>query len=580
MQVRASVSIVRKGLRVDSTRRSFLVAHTGGKPRLQIVDLDGARTVPLATPLDRDAGAVKHAHLRDGYVAIHAESSIGVSTDLQSGARRLGSGWFMVRAADPALVWRWEAPPSEDAPSTCVLVDGTGEARARYLLNGGYRLRGDTAVGPVVDAVAGIHSRDAARVGLWDVDAGTVVTERAGWFIGAHPQGSVLLSRENVLEVWDVTRDHVAAVDLPDGVESPQFPSFAPTSTLVAWPSGRYARGRPVRVVIADMATASVVAVVPVDVPYLGSLCWSHDARWLYASFREAPIVRCFSADGSEVNDVRFQRAVGNLECDLGPAVAPLTAKRIVVTFEGAESGRLPRTASEKMLHTATASALRDELGRFVTKRVMDLARPAVRLVADDVGRSQIGGPPRLPVGTEWPSHDGRPLSLLAQIDLADVRRAWRGSPYPSTGSLAFFYGPLDQDSFAEHAVVIHVEGHAVETEPPSQTPSFTAVPVRPELMITLPTDVDERIGDHNGSAAARNLFAELFGIAGGPWHQMGGHPGWIQGGQPGELVLQVDCDIEAGMEWGDGGRVFFLLDGAELATQNFLAVTAVEECG
>ena len=92
------------------------------------------------------------------------------------------------------------------------------------------------------------------------------------------------------------------------------------------------------------------------------------------------------------------------------------------------------------------------------TDALVALVRPSLRLVADeDVDDPQaaesaglrIGGRPLLAPGVDWPRRkDGAPLSLVAQISLADVAELADGedqADFPTEGSLAFFYDAVDQ---------------------------------------------------------------------------------------------------------------------------------------
>lgn len=67
---------------------------------------------------------------------------------------------------------------------------------------------------------------------------------------------------------------------------------------------------------------------------------------------------------------------------------------------------------------------------------------------ADDLplGASHVGGVPDMPRDWEWPAApDGRPLSFLAQINLADLPRAALDDPLPKRGRLLFFYYAEEQ---------------------------------------------------------------------------------------------------------------------------------------
>ncbi|QHB71895.1 YwqG family protein [Stenotrophomonas sp. 364] len=56
------------------------------------------------------------------------------------------------------------------------------------------------------------------------------------------------------------------------------------------------------------------------------------------------------------------------------------------------------------------------------------------------IGASRIGGGPDVPAGFTWPTHKGRPLDFLLQINLADVQGLQCGLDLPAQGVLSFFY--------------------------------------------------------------------------------------------------------------------------------------------
>jgi hypothetical protein len=75
-------------------------------------------------------------------------------------------------------------------------------------------------------------------------------------------------------------------------------------------------------------------------------------------------------------------------------------------------------------------------------ERLRATGRPAILLrpsaPADPEARSWFGGLPRLPPELEWPEIEGRPLSFLAELDLADAPRV-EDSLLPAEGVLYVF---------------------------------------------------------------------------------------------------------------------------------------------
>ena len=79
--------------------------------------------------------------------------------------------------------------------------------------------------------------------------------------------------------------------------------------------------------------------------------------------------------------------------------------------------------------------------GRDVAALVAPLAKPAVHLVKSSARTSSyLGGTPALPAGIAWPSKGGKPLTLLASLDLASLSQTLATPWLPTSGRLLFFY--------------------------------------------------------------------------------------------------------------------------------------------
>jgi hypothetical protein len=266
------------------------------------------------------------------------------------------------------------------------------------------------------------------------------------------------------------------------------------------------------------------------------------------------------------------------------------------------------RSDEANVAHAARAVGL----GRHV-KKILALARPSVRLVSEPraeseipVGASKLGGRPDLPARTAWPRRKRRPLGFVAQLDLATLEAP--GDVLPREGLLSFFYekkelvfgSPGEEDGWR---VVFTAPGKKlVRRESPGGTPwKACRLATFPEL--TLPPI---------RSALARSLSPAVFKryvklmeilerdyrrppLTEGEVHRVLGHPDAIQGDMtrrmeyelagvdleaPTErlearartwrLLLQVDSDDEAGMMWGDLGRLYFWLRERDLAASRF----------
>jgi len=75
------------------------------------------------------------------------------------------------------------------------------------------------------------------------------------------------------------------------------------------------------------------------------------------------------------------------------------------------------------------------------------------------VGASRIGGGPDVPSGFEWPTHNGRVLDFMLQVNLADLQGLVSDLELPGQGVMAFFYDVQGQPWGFDPA---HVGGHRV----------------------------------------------------------------------------------------------------------------------
>src|SRR5688572_17875775 len=82
---------------------------------------------------------------------------------------------------------------------------------------------------------------------------------------------------------------------------------------------------------------------------------------------------------------------------------------------------------------------------RDVAALLSGLTAPAVRFVQADDGASYLGGEVALPTALDWPSKGGKPLTLLASLDLGEINAAVRIEWLPSSGRLLFFYDVDEQ---------------------------------------------------------------------------------------------------------------------------------------
>lgn len=219
------------------------------------------------------------------------------------------------------------------------------------------------------------------------------------------------------------------------------------------------------------------------------------------------------------------------------------------------------------------------------------------------LGASRLGGVPDLPPGAAWPERDGVPMELIAQLRLADVR----DPRLPAAGSLAFFYNSqwstTDQAGDGCCAVVFHdgpddalvraapprVEWKSEYSDVPQVAPfihGLAAVRFEPTVVVpggaspfvTGPLDeiwMDFHAEHHAALSGATAPFHEnfLLGYVDEQDH--------IEAHGPGDqLLLQLDSEDAAQLQFGDCQKLFFILTRDELAARDFSRVRVYSMLG
>jgi len=226
------------------------------------------------------------------------------------------------------------------------------------------------------------------------------------------------------------------------------------------------------------------------------------------------------------------------------------------------------------------------------------------------LGQAKLGGLPDLPAGTAWPSWKGVPLGLVAQIHLDELHAYPAAQPLPPAGWLYFFYDGRQQ-AFGDKPgdrgawqVLYQPAGPLTRQAAPTGLPKesrFKACTLEYAAEVTLPQRplvfapklgwtpdeqhryedfIDQRRPDraaprHRLLGQADELQDDMHlqcqllshGVADDQSPQAaalaGGALNW-------HLLLQVDSDEQAGMQWGSGGRLYFWIEQAALRAGRF----------
>lgn len=266
-----------------------------------------------------------------------------------------------------------------------------------------------------------------------------------------------------------------------------------------------------------------------------------------------------------------------------------------------------------------------------VATRLLALSRWGARLERvpvdeDEVprGMSRLGGAPEAAAGTEWPRRGGRPLTFVAQLDLSELVGLPGLHELPPTGLLSFFYDNRTQPrgldrTDVDAGRVVYTGGETTALEPLAPPPdaeeaghfpacllvahpTVTLPPVGARAVVALELDGPEL------NAYYDLLLAQSPTKSHGTLHQLMGHPA-VFGGDlallcqlasngvacrlpgalessraqelaPGadawRLLLQVDSDERADMQWGSDGRLYFWIQETRLAERDFGGAWAI----
>ena len=286
--------------------------------------------------------------------------------------------------------------------------------------------------------------------------------------------------------------------------------------------------------------------------------------------------------------------------------------------------GTLATRNDVRPLDWTLQTARRLGLAESVLDKAQRNAEPALHLEhAADQRFSWMGGLPTVPPGFEWPFWHGKPLTFVAQLDLAEVTTAFTTSWLPPHGQLYFFFaddaeespGGYDSSDRGSWRVIYtdveHSELTAAHAPPTLDTSRFPRIPVAFRPISSLPSE-ERLMGNWNVSDAESEALsnAELAPFRKQPRHQLFGLPipeqddqmeldvqraasgmqidskralhdsGIVAAAARWRLLLQVDSDDAAGMLWGDAGLLYFWIREEDATRRNFNDVWMIMQSG
>ncbi|HYW12673.1 MAG TPA: YwqG family protein [Longimicrobium sp.] len=252
------------------------------------------------------------------------------------------------------------------------------------------------------------------------------------------------------------------------------------------------------------------------------------------------------------------------------------------------------------------------------------MAKPCIHLLSaapedgePPAGASRIGGAPDLPAGAAWPVWNGAPLSFIAQVDLATTVGMPGAEVLPDAGLLSFFYEveayrwgddpadlgswrvlytppdvPLRRLPFPEALSAewryspCALKADAAMSLPSWQTPEVQALGLdeeEMEILSDLPprdgyvaygSELHQLLGWPEPMQNAEMELACQLASSGISMRQEGGYDAgdaeirtsvaeWC-------LLMQLASDDNAGMMWGDLGKLYFWIRESDLAARRW----------
>ena len=268
------------------------------------------------------------------------------------------------------------------------------------------------------------------------------------------------------------------------------------------------------------------------------------------------------------------------------------------------------------------ASALDELIAEFRDKTAVDCVELQISTTEFGLLDSHIGGNPYLPPGIPYPTvrtgeYAGRPLRLLAQINMADIPPL---EGFPGKGLLQFYINDAEDDMFGANfdeptddnafRVLYHANTSS-DSMPAPHLPDTGWTPIESSCaLVATPRRQPMSAGDFRFSPTLTPMYEEAFGTNewdeddqdrleeefSGTGHRVGGYPFFTQHDPREEqpelaghttLLLQLDTDVVEGdngtshqaIMWGDAGVGIFLIEPQRLARLDFSNVAFTWDC-
>ena len=199
---------------------------------------------------------------------------------------------------------------------------------------------------------------------------------------------------------------------------------------------------------------------------------------------------------------------------------------------------------------------------------------------------SKCGGCPYLTSENDYPRDgEGRPMMFLAQINLDDMPKL---PDFPEHGLLQFYIGDDDYYGGDSACKVIYIpeytkDASALLSANPFESGYMGMTPFANEgKMIFEPSSkfictecqefndkFEKKVSDDEWDALYKLCYAQDSRVGGYPLFVQSA-PAYYDNGERDTLLLQLDCDDECDLMFGDSGNCFFLISKEDLKNRKF----------
>lgn len=325
----------------------------------------------------------------------------------------------------------------------------------------------------------------------------------------------------------------------------------------------------------------------------------------------------------------------------------------VFVSEQGKPGARKPislpaKATLDKIVKTANLESVEAEISKYYSPAVKLKSKKSKnsgwsqpgKKGAPELGASRLGGWPDMPQGMEWPTWQDRPMSFLAQINLAEMHAVQPNLRLPKSGLLLFFMGCSDetydnprtksetymvdvmlgtepdhkgawQVLFAEENTSLERIHYPAQPGPDSFAPCLLSLS---SGGLAIPDENSAAYENINFSSAEKDNYNEVIDlIRSDNWqHQLMGYPNLIQftppdmqcqlaasGKDPFKfpqedtkeykqlvqkasewgLLLQLTSDDHPDFLWGDAGHLYFYGKREEMERGDFSKIWLSYEC-